>query len=94
MAIDITKERLIPFDSAAGFLASGSRPTYSTWWRWWRQGIRGVHLETVLVGGRRLTTAEAVERFVAATTEAGSADALEMRRAIHQADHYSREAGS
>ena len=94
MAIDITKECPIPFDLAATFLGNGFRPTYSTWWRWWRHGIRGVHLETVLVGGRRLTTADAVERFVTATSAAGSVEALSaqsgMKLAMPQ-DHFSTQ---
>ena len=66
--IDLTQERPLTFNEAAAFLPSGSRPNHSTWWRWWRHGVRGARLETVLVGGRRFTTAEAVLRFIAATT--------------------------
>lgn len=41
-----------------------------TVWRWARRGVRGVQLETYAIGGRRWTTEEAFERFVAKTTAA------------------------
>jgi hypothetical protein len=34
--------------------------------RWARVGVRGVKLETIRVGGKVLTSREAVERFLAA----------------------------
>ena len=46
----------------------------STLHRWQRIGIRGVKLETVLIGGRRYTSAAAICDSVAATTEAASAE--------------------
>lgn len=44
------------------------RPSRSTLHRWAHQGIRGVRLATSLIGGRRYTTREAIERFIAATS--------------------------
>jgi hypothetical protein len=41
-----------------------------TIYRWMLRGIRGIRLETVLVGGIRYTSREALERFIAATTAA------------------------
>lgn len=41
------------------------RPHITTLYRWYKHGLKGVKLETVLVGGRRYTSAEAVKRFVA-----------------------------
>jgi len=32
--------------------------------RMWRTGVRGVHLETVLIGDRRFTSKEAIRRFL------------------------------
>jgi hypothetical protein len=49
-----------------------SRPHWHTPIRWWQRGVRGIHLESVLIGGRRYTSAEAIARFlarVAATDE-------------------------
>lgn len=36
------------------------RPSPSTAWRWYRKGILGVRLETVVVGGRRYTSKAAL----------------------------------
>jgi hypothetical protein len=68
MAIEITEEQLLCFGEAAKLLPPGSRPSYTTFWRWWRHGVNGVKLETVRVGGKRFTTAEAMQRFVATLT--------------------------
>ena len=68
MAIDLSCEQPITFNEAANFLPEASRPSLSTWWRWWRHGVKGVRLETVVVGGRRYTSASAVRRFAAALT--------------------------
>lgn len=65
---DIAQERLISFNQAAELLPTGMRPDFSTWWRWSRRGWRGIKLETVRVGKRRLTSVEAMQRFIAATT--------------------------
>ena len=40
--------------------------------RWFGKGVRGVRLESIVVGGRRYTTREALQRFVDATTAAPS----------------------
>lgn len=37
----------------------------ATAWRWAQKGVRGVRLETFAAGGRRFTTEQALERFVA-----------------------------
>ena len=42
----------------------------ATVWRWSLRGVRGVCLETVMIGGIRYTSREALERFIAATTSA------------------------
>lgn len=44
----------------------GRRPNCATVWRWIDQGVRGVRLEAVPVGGRWYTTKEAIRRFLAA----------------------------
>jgi len=48
-------------------LATGRRPNYTTAWRWHRKGISTpngrVHLECSRVGGRVMTSVEAVNRF-------------------------------
>ena len=99
MAIDVSKERLVPLNAASQFLPNGFRPSYTTWFRWWKCGVRGHKLETVLVLNRRLTSAEAVGRFIAATsaapTEAGPAKPQRSKdhRAREQTRRGLREAG-
>ncbi len=73
MAIDLDNEPLLNFTQAAELLPVGSRPSSSTWWRWHRYGIGGVKLETVVVGGARLTTKAALERFIVASSAAKDA---------------------
>jgi hypothetical protein len=42
------------------------RPSVPTLFRWSLRGVRGVRLETWLVGGRRFTSRDAIARFIAA----------------------------
>ncbi len=39
------------------------RPNTSTLFRWQTRGVRGIRLETMLVGGRRFVTRAALDRF-------------------------------
>jgi len=48
--------------------ATGRRPHLSTVLRWASRGSEGIRLDTVLLGGRRLTSPEAVRRFAIAVT--------------------------
>jgi hypothetical protein len=59
--IDPTTETLISLANAAKSLPG--RPNVTTIWRWRNRGCRGVRLETVLSGGRRYTSIEALRRF-------------------------------
>ncbi len=49
---------------------TGKRPHPVTCWRWSKKGIAGVKLQTWRVGGRRLTTLQAVQEFIEASTRA------------------------
>ena len=62
MAIDITQERMLSLTAAAKQIPGN--PSICTIWRWTTRGIKGRLLETVTVGGRRFTSAEAIGRFV------------------------------
>jgi Protein of unknown function (DUF1580) len=42
-----------------------SHPSPATLYRWALKGVRGIKLETVMMGGRRYTSDEAVDRFFA-----------------------------
>ena len=72
MSVNLRSERILSLLKAAKSLPD--RPHISTLCRWWRRGVRGVKLETITIGGRRYTSAEALERFSAATTAAASSD--------------------
>lgn len=43
--------------------------TQQTALRWCREGIRGVLLESFAIGNKRITSAEAIQRFLAATQQ-------------------------
>ncbi len=60
--IDITTERLIPIEKAGEELPH--RPHRSTIWRWACQGLNGLVLETIRLGGRRFTSQQALKRFL------------------------------
>jgi hypothetical protein len=61
MNIDLTTEQIVPLREAAELIPG--RPHYSTLRRWQHAGLRGVCLETVLIGGRCFTSREAIRRF-------------------------------
>lgn len=66
--VSLMSETLLPLAEAGRSLPP--KPGPSTLWRWHRRGISGVKLETVVIGGRRYTSQEALRRFVDATTAA------------------------
>ncbi len=68
--IDTQTESLISINEAPAHIPT--RPHIATCWRWIQRGVRGVKLETVLIGGKRFTSVEAITRFIEATTAAGS----------------------
>ena len=69
MPIDVNNETLLSFAEAARRLSTGGRRLHvATIHRWATRGIRGVRLECVKVGRYRVTTAAAIERFVAELT--------------------------
>ena len=93
--IDVLREKLLSFPQAADSLPD--RPHLSTLHRWRMRGVRGVRLETVLVGGKRYTSTEALSRFFRATTaaaEGAPTPAAESRTdAIQQAEETLDAAG-
>jgi Protein of unknown function (DUF1580) len=54
-----------------------NRPNVATVFRWCLRGIRGVRLEHVRVGRRIMTTADALDRFLADVTAAHDAPPAE-----------------
>lgn len=88
--IDPSSEHLLTFAEAAKALP---HPVHiSCLHRWRQRGVRGVRLETCMIGGRRYTSREALERFSAATTAAAEGKAQPARtprqrqQAIEQAE--------
>lgn len=79
--IDLLCENAIPMNDVPKHVPkrNGKKVHYSTVYRWATKGVRGRVLETIMVGGIRYTTVEAVGRFLAcrASTRpsvAGAAD--------------------
>lgn len=68
----LRNEKYLPLVAAVE-AATGRRPHLSTVLRWAQQGSKGTVLESVILGGRRLTSIEAVKRFVAACSERAKA---------------------
>jgi hypothetical protein len=66
-------EKPLPLAEAARLLPK--RPNPATLWRWRKKGVRGVRLQTVLIGGRRYVTRNALQQFIEAVTAAASASA-------------------
>ena len=62
--IDYKVEDIFPL--SRGSTRIKSRPSTATLWRWQSKGLRGVRLETIVIGGRRYTSAEAIDRFLEA----------------------------
>lgn len=67
--IDVENEHLLTMTEAARSISRGGVHV-STLHRWHLRGCRGVRLETVLIGGRRYTSKEALQRFFARVTAA------------------------
>ena len=65
MCINLSEE-LLSLSAAAKSLPG--RPHVSTLCRWHRRGVRGVLLETIVIAGRRYTSAESLQRFAERST--------------------------
>jgi hypothetical protein len=71
--LDLAQESTLTFAEAARDPVLGRPVHIATIYRWANKGVRGIRLETVMVGGRRLTTQEAMTRFFDRLTQtAGS----------------------
>jgi hypothetical protein len=89
--IDLATETLMSLSAATHSLPD--RPHVSTLHRWRTRGIRGIRLETCLVGGRRVTSAEALQRFSAALTAAANGESMpEATRTPKQRDRSIEQA--
>jgi hypothetical protein len=70
MAIDIYNEELLTLSKIPADLErrTGKRLNLSTVYRWINRGIAGIQLETILVGGNRYTSVQALNRFFTQST--------------------------
>lgn len=72
--INISAETLIPLREAPKHLPprpSGKRVHISVCYRWISRGVRGVHLESIKIGGSTYTSIEALQRFADRLSGAG-----------------------
>jgi hypothetical protein len=65
MSIDFEHETIITLGEACKAFPPKGVST-ATLARWIQRGINGVKLETIVIGYRRLTSREAIQRFIAA----------------------------
>jgi DNA-binding sugar fermentation-stimulating protein len=94
--IDFGNENAITLREAAR--QAPGQPHVSTLHRWRRRGIRGVCLETCLVGGKRFTSKEALDRFFQTVTAVSQSERLERvstksARREKQVDQAARKLG-
>jgi hypothetical protein len=68
--IDIVNESLVSIPEASRLIPG--RPHLATIYRWMARGVRGIKLETCLIGGRRFTSQEKVQLFVEHLTAAAA----------------------
>ena len=69
MTIDPQTEQLVLLKDAGKHVPrpkTRRAPNRQTIWRWADSGLRGVQLETIMLGGCRYTSVEALQRFFAA----------------------------
>lgn len=69
MTIDVQKETVVSFSDARSAFPGDRRVSLATLHRWRQRGIRGIKLETWLIGGLRYTSHEAIGRFIALQNE-------------------------
>jgi len=69
MSLRIEEEDLLPLSAASSLLPGN--PTSGTIARWALKGVgtERVRLESILVGGRRFTSRQAIARFIAARSQ-------------------------
>jgi hypothetical protein len=69
--IDVNSERVISLADAAKLLPkrrAGKKPHVATLYRWVADGVKGIKLESIMVGSTRCTSREALQRFFDALT--------------------------
>jgi hypothetical protein len=93
--IDVLTEDLISlkeFSRMCPPRRNGKRPVLSCVYRWVKDGIRGVRLETICIGGTRCTSREAAARFFSRIT--AQADGEQSAESARPASTPRREAAA
>lgn len=88
MSIEFQNETLCTITEATKIFPG--RPHVATVWRWVNNGVRGLRLETIKVGGRRFTSHEAIERFIERNTAAADGREIPVRSARQRARDIAR----
>ncbi len=83
----IANETILSFSEAAARLPriNGKKIHASSLWRWARKGIHGIRLETRRLGGRFVTSLEAIERFSKRLAEVDPPERLPRPRSRRKA---------
>lgn len=95
--IDLQAETIISIAEAPRHIPG--RPSLATVWRWVLNGTRAGKLDSILIGGRRFTSVEAIQRFADKSTAAANGErpsALTSRQrqiAIERAERELAEDG-
>ena len=98
--IPIDTEKPITLAEATSFIPGigGKTVHYQTVHRWAIKGLRGVKLETVVLGGRRCTSVEAIQRFAERITmsrdrQIAPPASTRKRKLSHDTERLMREHG-
>jgi hypothetical protein len=96
MNIDFDREQPITLAQVPSYVPKreGKKVHYSTVYRWTTKGARGRVLESVMVGGIRYTTIEAVGRFLTAKPRNANSMHSRLHDEVNDAiDEALRQAG-
>ena len=93
----LENETVIPFKEARSGFPGRKRVALQTLHRWRLHGVRGVKLETVLIGGLRCTSREAISRFISNQNRVEqctpSITPKQKQKQAETTDHLLEEAG-
>lgn len=70
--IDIYSETVVSMTEAAKQHDPGRPHPSSLWWQAQKANRNGIQLETIVCGGKRMTSVEAIKRYIIASTEAAN----------------------
>ncbi len=88
--IDTIREQLLPLADVPAYHQSrglGRRVHKSAVYRWAIAGADGIRLETVKIGGMKVTSAEAIQRWVEARQVQDQPERVATRPQVHRPSH-------